>query len=82
VAEKSFFIIGGTNVALLQVAQKLGPYYKVAQMLHWYKSHGGTNVGGTNVGGENVGGKNVGGKNVAASENYSKILQFNIHLDS
>jgi hypothetical protein len=50
--------------------------------LHWYKSHGGTNVGGTNVGGKNVGGKNVGGKNVAASENYSKILQFNIHLDS
>ncbi len=47
-------------------------------MLHWYKSHGGTNVSGTNVGGENVGGKNVGGKNVAASENYSKILQSTI----
>ena len=30
-AEKSFFIIGGTNVALLQVGQKLGPYYR------WHK---------------------------------------------
>jgi hypothetical protein len=43
VAEMSFFILGGTNVVLYQVAKK-SILLQVAQIVQWQKRRGGTNV--------------------------------------